>query len=46
VIKVEEVVRDRGADGDVKDNSDWWKVTESRIIKKTSGQLWRAWYLR
>jgi len=27
------VVRDRGGDGDVKENSDWWKVTEARIIK-------------
>jgi len=44
-IKVKEVVKDRGGDGDVKDNSDWWKVTEARIIKKTSGQLQRAWYL-
>jgi len=39
------VVRDRGGDGNVKDNRDWWKVTEARIIKKTSGQLQRAWYL-
>jgi len=38
-----EVVKDRGGDGDVKDNGDWWKVPEARIIKKTSGQLQRAW---
>jgi len=38
------VVRDRGGDSDVKDNSDWWKVTEARMIKKTSGQLQREWY--
>jgi len=44
-IEVEAVVRNRGGDGHVKDNSDWWKVTEARIIKKTSGQLQRARYL-
>jgi len=43
VKKVEVVVKYRGGDGDVKDNSDWWKVTEARIIKRTSGQ--RAGYL-
>jgi len=25
-IQVEVVVRYKGGDGDVKDNSDWWKV--------------------
>jgi len=34
-------VRNKGRDGDVKDNGDWWKV-EARIIKKTSSQLRRA----
>jgi len=36
-------MKDRGGDGDVKDNGVWWKVPEARIIKKTSGQLQRAW---
>jgi len=38
-----EEVKDRGGDGDVKDNCDWWKEIEARIIKKTSSQLRRAW---
>jgi len=28
------VVRDRGGDSDEKDNSDWWKVTKARIIRR------------
>jgi len=37
-------VKDRGGDGriEVKDNCDWWKVIEARIIKKTSSQLRRT----
>jgi len=37
------VVRDRGGDGDGKDNIDWWKVAEARIIRRLQAS-YSAWY--